>query len=175
MRKTLALVGLLFIGLTLVLSPALGLLSSETTDASLLAIDAVTSSVIEAAPDDPATTTTESSQPGDDPTTTSAAPTTSIAEAITIAGPSVSTRFGPFQVEISMENGALVDITTLAQPGDSKSRRINAMALPAYEAAAIDAQSADIDVISGATYTWQAYTTSLQAALDQAALDQAGL
>jgi uncharacterized protein with FMN-binding domain len=63
-----------------------------------------------------------------------------------------------------------VDIVTLRQPDDRKSRRINQEALPVYEAAALDTQSADIDVLSGATVTWQGYTTSLQAALHEAGI-----
>jgi uncharacterized protein with FMN-binding domain len=87
-----------------------------------------------------------------------------------LAGPAVGTRFGDIQVEAVIEDGLLVDIVTLAEPQDGRSRSINDQAIPFYEAAAIEDQSADIDVLSGATVTWQAYTESLQGALDAAGL-----
>jgi uncharacterized protein with FMN-binding domain len=89
---------------------------------------------------------------------------------VTVTGPAVETEWGFFQVEIVVEDGVLVSVAAVQEPGDRRSRRINAQALPVYEELAIEAQSADIDVISGATVTWQGYTRSLQAALDEAGL-----
>ena len=43
-------------------------------------------------------------------------------------------------------------------------------AVPVYNQEAVSAQSAQIDVVSGATYTWDGYTQSLQSAIDQANL-----
>jgi uncharacterized protein with FMN-binding domain len=47
---------------------------------------------------------------------------------------------------------------------------INSMAVPVYNEEAVRSQSAGIDVVSGATVTWQGYTESLQSAIDQAHL-----
>ena len=82
----------------------------------------------------------------------------------------MESRFGPFQVEVLVEDGAIVDVDLVQEPGDRRSQRINDQAEPLYEAAVLTAQSADIDVISGATVTWRGYTGSLQAALDEAGL-----
>jgi len=59
-------------------------------------------------------------------------------------------------------------VEALQLPSDRKSNSINNSAVPAYQEAVLEAQSADIDVISGATVTWHNYTASLQSALDEA-------
>jgi uncharacterized protein with FMN-binding domain len=53
---------------------------------------------------------------------------------------------------------------------NGKDQQINARALPVLVQETLDAQSADIDMVSGATYTSDGYTESLQSALDQAGL-----
>lgn len=169
MKKTLSLMGLFLVGASLVFSPGVGLLSAES-EAAVVASVATTTTILEPVPEDPAATITETSEPEPTPPDETSTTTTAATQTLVVTGPAVSTRFGPFQVEIVVENGRLVDITTLQEPGDRRSLSINDGALPSYEAAAIDAQSADIDAISGATITWGAYTESLQAALDQAGL-----
>jgi uncharacterized protein with FMN-binding domain len=47
-----------------------------------------------------------------------------------------------------------------------KSARINQSALPVYNREAVEAGSAQIAVVSGATDSWRAYTAGLQAILD---------
>ena len=42
--------------------------------------------------------------------------------------------------------------------------------MPVYNGEVVEVQSAQIDVMSGATVTWEGYTQSLQSALDQAHL-----
>lgn len=86
----------------------------------------------------------------------------------TYTGTLVDTRYGPFQVAATLRDGRIIDVQTLAQPGDGRSRQINDRALPSYAASAVATQSANLDHVSGATYTWHAYEESLQAALDQA-------
>lgn len=101
--------------------------------------------------------------------TTAPAPTTGPSG--TYTGSSVATRWGNVQVEITVQNGELVDATAIDYPhGNRNDQQINAYAIPRLESATVDAGSADIDAISGATVTSQGYIRSLQSALDQAGL-----
>lgn len=78
-------------------------------------------------------------------------------------------RWGTVQLQIVVSGGVLTDVQVLASPdSDRKSVRINERALPTLTAEAIAAQNANIDAVSGATYTWRSYTISLQSALDAA-------
>jgi uncharacterized protein with FMN-binding domain len=86
----------------------------------------------------------------------------------TVDGPVVSTRFGPVQVEVVVVNGAITDIVALQMPSGGRSGRISQIAFPILQEEALTAQSANVDTVSGATYTSNAYERSLQAALDQA-------
>ena len=89
----------------------------------------------------------------------------------TYTGDAVQTRFGPVQVEITVENGAITASEVTQVPwNDRKDQEINGRAVPVLNAEAVDAQSADIDMVSGATYTSQAYVESLQSAIDRANL-----
>jgi uncharacterized protein with FMN-binding domain len=54
--------------------------------------------------------------------------------------------------------------------GNGRDREINATALPVLTRETVSAQSAQIDVVSGATVTSRGYLTSLQSALDRAGL-----
>lgn len=84
------------------------------------------------------------------------------------------TEWGDVQVEATISDGRLVDVVVLQAPSDRKSTTINDGAVPILEAQAVDLQSADLDIVSGATYTSGTYADSLQAALDQAALARGG-
>lgn len=87
----------------------------------------------------------------------------------TVAGPVVSTRFGPVQVQITISNGKVTAVDALELPSDHpRSAAISDYAAPILQSEALQAQSAQIDGVSGATYTSVAYERSLQAALDQA-------
>ncbi len=89
----------------------------------------------------------------------------------TIDGPVVDTRFGPVQVEITVAGGRLADVTALELPsGDSRSASISSRVEPTLRSQALTAKSANIDGVSGATYTSIAYARSLQAALDAAGI-----
>lgn len=105
-------------------------------------------------------------------TTTTAAPTTSAAAAaqpVSFDGSVVNTRYGPVQVQIQLTNGALTDVAIVQYPdGDRKSVRINEQALPTLRSEALTAQSAQVHTVSGATYTSNGYTQSLQSAIDAA-------
>jgi uncharacterized protein with FMN-binding domain len=89
----------------------------------------------------------------------------------TYSGDAVSTRFGDVQVEITVANGKITDSKVLQVPwNDHKDQEINSYAVPILNQEAVDQQSSNIDMVSGATYTSQGYITSLQSAIDQANL-----
>ncbi|WP_035805742.1 FMN-binding protein [Kitasatospora mediocidica] len=83
-------------------------------------------------------------------------------------GSVVDTRYGPVQVQAVLTAGKITDITVLQQTTGGHSSQIDSYALPQLKAEALQAQSANIDVVSGATYTSDGYAQSLQAALDAA-------
>ena len=83
----------------------------------------------------------------------------------------MSTRFGDVQVEITVEDGKVTDAQVTQVPwNDHKDQEINSYAVPILNSEAVEAQSADIDMVSGATFTSQGYIGSLQSAIDQANL-----
>jgi uncharacterized protein with FMN-binding domain len=87
----------------------------------------------------------------------------------TFTGPVAQTRYGPVQVQIVVAGGRMTDVTALQTPSShNESIRINRRAAPLLREEALAAQSADIDTVSGASYTSKGYRTSLQAALDAA-------
>jgi len=100
-----------------------------------------------------------------------ATPTDASAQATTYTGDTIQTRYGPVQVEATVENGSVTSVTALTYPtGDHESAQINASAIPALEQQAVEAQSASISGVSGASYTSSAFAESLQSALTQAGL-----
>jgi uncharacterized protein with FMN-binding domain len=101
----------------------------------------------------------------------SAAGSSSTATSTTFTGASTTTRWGPVQVEITVANGTITDVSVVDYPNNNgKDQQINARALPVLVQETLKAQSAKIDMVSGATVTSDGYVTSLQSALDQAGL-----
>jgi uncharacterized protein with FMN-binding domain len=95
----------------------------------------------------------------------------STATTSTVTGDAASTKYGPVQVEITVADGTITDVSVIDYPSSNgKDRQINARALPTLVQETLDAQSADIDMVSGATYTSDGYVESLQSALDQVGL-----
>jgi uncharacterized protein with FMN-binding domain len=87
------------------------------------------------------------------------------------SGDVVNTRYGPVQVQVTISNGKIVDVTALQLPSnDPHSAQISQYVEPILRSSALQAQSAQVDMVSGATYTSDAYVRSLQAALDQAGM-----
>jgi uncharacterized protein with FMN-binding domain len=87
----------------------------------------------------------------------------------TFDGEVVDTRWGPVQVAVTIASGKITNVTTLTSPNDKqKSISINNRATPILRSEALSVQSANIDSVSGATYTSEGYAQSLQSALDQA-------
>ncbi|GAA1060323.1 FMN-binding protein [Agromyces bracchium] len=123
------------------------------------------------------TTTTDTSGTGGTSSSQSsdaAAPAGSSASASgaadgTYTGTSVSTRFGNVQVQVTISGGAITDVTALhLTDSDGRSIQISNRAAPMLRSEVLQAQSASVSMIGGATYTSAAYLQSLQAALDQA-------
>jgi uncharacterized protein with FMN-binding domain len=89
----------------------------------------------------------------------------------TYTGDSVMTRWGAVQVEITVSDGKITAAEAVEYPqANARDRQINASALPVLAQEATQAQSADIDAVSGATVTSDGYIQSLQSAIDQAHL-----
>ena len=89
----------------------------------------------------------------------------------TFTGDSVQTRFGSVQVQISVSGGKITDVKALQLTDeDRRSVQISNRAAPLLRSEVLQAQSANVQTISGATVTSSAYLTSLQAALDAAHL-----
>ncbi|MFE9624121.1 FMN-binding protein [Streptomyces sp. NPDC006527] len=86
----------------------------------------------------------------------------------TFTGDVVQTDYGPVQVRITVANGKITKAEAVQKPSGGQSDSINANAVPKLNQAAVAAGSADIDAVSGATYTSGGYKESLQSALDQA-------
>ncbi|NQW89101.1 FMN-binding protein [Curtobacterium sp. VKM Ac-2861] len=89
----------------------------------------------------------------------------------TFAGDTTQTRYGPVQVQITVADGTITDVTPLQLTNsDGRSVQISQQAAPVLRQEALQAQSAQIQSVSGATFTSQGYTTSLQSAIDKAGL-----
>ena len=87
----------------------------------------------------------------------------------TVTGDAVETRFGPVQVKITVTDGKLTSVTAIAYPqSDPRDQQINSYAIPQLDSEALQAGSANISMISGATFTSTGYVESLQSALDKA-------
>jgi uncharacterized protein with FMN-binding domain len=101
---------------------------------------------------------------------TSSSPGSSAA-ASTVTGNAASTRWGPVQVQLTVQGGTITDVSVVEYPNNNgKDQQINARALPVLVQETLKAQSAGIDMVSGATVTSDGYVESLQSALDKAGL-----
>ncbi|MEE1751093.1 FMN-binding protein, partial [Streptomyces sp. SP18CS02] len=84
----------------------------------------------------------------------------------TVLGKVASTQYGDVQVSVTVSGGRITAADAVKAPdADANSRKIASDAVPKLNQAAVTAQSARIDAVSGATYTSQGYITSLQSAL----------
>ncbi|MCL2316376.1 MAG: FMN-binding protein [Actinomycetia bacterium] len=87
----------------------------------------------------------------------------------TFLGTAVTTPRGDVQVRITVGGGRIDDIQVVTYPSESPtSKALNARAVPKLVAEGLAAQSADVDTVTGATYTSTGYRGSLQSAIDQA-------
>ena len=98
--------------------------------------------------------------------TATPAPTTATGPA-TATGTVISTPYGQVQVQITVDNGKITDVQAVKLPTHGDSGQISDYVKPILASEALQAQSARIDIVSGATYTSTGYAKSLQSALDQ--------
>jgi uncharacterized protein with FMN-binding domain len=113
--------------------------------------------------DEPATT-----EPTQAPATAEPTDTPANEAVRTATGDAIAIRWGDVQVAVTVQGDDIVAVETLAIPtGDRRSDRINGYAEPILREEAIATDNADVSVVSGATYTSEAYATSLQSALDR--------
>lgn len=114
--------------------------------------------------------------PGDPTGTTQPSPSPTTAgppagQTRTITGPVEENQFGPVQVQITVSGSHITAVKTLELPTDrARSAYISSVAGPMLTQEATQAQSANIDSISGASFTSYSFAESLQAAIQQAGL-----
>ncbi|AMW09410.1 FMN-binding protein [Streptomyces qaidamensis] len=85
-----------------------------------------------------------------------------------VTGDAAQTQYGAVQVRLTMNNGKITQAEAVQAPKGGRSDQITADSVPRLNQAAVAAQSAEIDAVSGATYTSAGYKKSLQSALDKA-------
>ena len=89
----------------------------------------------------------------------------------TYVGPAVATRYGTVQVELTVAGEQVTDVQALALGGaDPTSRRISSQAFPMLVERVVQAQSANVSYVSGASYTSDGVLTSVEGALADAGL-----
>ena len=87
----------------------------------------------------------------------------------TYTGTEVDAIYGLVKVQTTIQNGKIVNVQFLEYPNDRRtSVRINSFAVPYLQQEAVQAQSANVDLITGATLTSEAFQMSLQSALNKA-------
>ena len=92
----------------------------------------------------------------------------SAATSRTATGAAVSTPYGDAQVRVTVKGGKVVKIEALQLQGnDPRSVQISSSAEPILQQEALTQQSANVDAVSGATFTSASYMQSLQSALDK--------
>ncbi|WP_285114743.1 FMN-binding protein [Leifsonia sp. fls2-241-R2A-40a] len=109
-----------------------------------------------------ATTTTATPAPSASSSASSSAATR------VITGSAVDTRYGAVQVKVTFSGSTITAVDTVQSPDrDGRDIEINNQALPILEQEVLSSQSANIDTVSGATYTSEGYIQSVQSAIDQ--------
>ena len=87
----------------------------------------------------------------------------------TATSPPMATPFSLVQVQVTLTHGRLTDVETVALTGEGPhTQALNARAEPILRREALEAHSARIDVVSGATYTSHVWIKSLREAIDLA-------
>lgn len=120
------------------------------------------------------TTTTSAAPPatrGSTPATNpgTSPPATSANATRTIDGDPFDNQYGTVQVRVTLQGRQILDVSALQMPTDrQRSAEISQQAEPLLKQEVLQAQSAQIDIVGGASYTSQSYAQSLQSALDRA-------
>ena len=86
----------------------------------------------------------------------------------TFTGDVSNTQWGPVQVRITVQDGKITAAEAVQYPrASARDAQINGRALPLLNEGAVQAQSAAVDTVSGATVTSDGYLASLQSAIDR--------
>lgn len=97
--------------------------------------------------------------------------TSSAAKDGTYTGDAIQTPFGNMEVAIVVSSSKIADVKVLqATDSGQRSVQISSYADPILRTEVLQAQSANVQMVSGATYTSDGYLQSLQSALDKAGL-----
>jgi uncharacterized protein with FMN-binding domain len=100
--------------------------------------------------------------------TPAAAKRTTKSSSGTATGDAVDTQYGPAQVRVTVRNGRIVKLEALQLQGnDPRSVMISSSAEPVLQQEVLTKQTADVDAVSGATFTSASYLQSVQSALDK--------
>jgi uncharacterized protein with FMN-binding domain len=117
------------------------------------------------------TTAPNSAAPNSAAPSSAAASSSAAGPTGTYTGAVAQTRWGPVEVRLAVSNGKITKVSVPVYPdGNGRDQEINSYALPTLIQETLHAQSAKIDMVSGATVTSDGYLESLQSALDKAGL-----
>ena len=134
---------------------------------------AATSTTNSAASTTSANATAQSATPTPVATTAApkAAPKAASGASGTFTGAAADTRFGAVQVQITVSNGKITNVTAPQYPTESfRDQQINAQAIPYLIQETLQAQSANIQGVGGASYTSEGFYQSLVSALSKAGM-----
>jgi uncharacterized protein with FMN-binding domain len=173
-RRFAAAIVITVIGLFLTLTyksspiPRVALATSPAPTTSALPGDlGVTPPISGPPPSDTPTTSPLTDTPTTAPPTTAAPPPPTGRR--TVTGAVIPTRYGDVQVAVVLNGTHIDDVNALQLPFDrARSQFISQQAAPILRQEVLTAQSAQIDTVSGASYTSDGYAQSVQSALDQA-------
>jgi uncharacterized protein with FMN-binding domain len=137
--------------------------------AALLSFKTHAGADADAAPAAPPAPATSQAAAASHPAASTSATAAAGAAARTVTGTVASTEHGPMQVQLTLAGQKITKVTILQRTNDgAESVQIDSFAIPKLTSETLAAQSAQIDAVSGASYTSSGYIKSLQSALDQA-------
>ena len=95
-------------------------------------------------------------------------PTKTVATTRSAVGSDIQYQYGDIELKVTMTAGKITEVSVVKEDiTDPHSQQIDQYAMPELRAEALQAQSAKIDGVSGASYTSAAYEQSLQSAIDK--------
>jgi uncharacterized protein with FMN-binding domain len=100
-------------------------------------------------------------------TTTTAGPTKSTTGVRVITGADIDYNYGDIQLRVTLDGTKITSIDVVRNgAADGRSQQINSEAIPILTQEALSAQGLNFDVVSGATFTSEAFAQALQSAID---------
>jgi uncharacterized protein with FMN-binding domain len=163
--------------MTVLTAVVVGLSLRASAQGQTAPVAAAPAGVVGAAPRSPApsaaapptkTPRSKAAKPHPRPHATSASPSAT-SRSITVNGAITDTMYGPVQVQVTVRGTRILNAHAIDYPqGGGRDQEINSRAIPQLDQETLQTQSAQIDTVSGATYTSDGYRRSLQSALDAA-------